>query len=96
MKLKPLQPHIVDLRYFKCVRSNSLSLKYLWFTLSGCIDIGFRKFECVAKPQFLLLGKIDNSCHVLISYKNKNKINIKKEVETIVHITRIIDFFNIA
>jgi len=35
------------------VRSNNLSLKYLWFTPSGCKDIGFRKFETVAKTQFL-------------------------------------------
>ena len=34
-------------------RSNKLSLKYQRFTLSGCRDIGIRKFEFVAKTQFL-------------------------------------------
>ena len=35
------------------VRSNSLSLKYQGFPLSDCQDIGIRKFEFVAKTQFL-------------------------------------------
>ena len=35
------------------VRSNSLSLKYQRFTPSGCEAIGVRKFEFVAKTQFL-------------------------------------------
>ena len=35
------------------VRSNNLSLKYHKFTSSGCKDIGIRKFEFVAKTQFL-------------------------------------------
>ena len=34
-------------------RSNNLSLKYQTFTPSGCKDIGIRKFEFVAKTQFL-------------------------------------------
>ena len=35
------------------VRSNSQSLKYQRFKLSAWKDIGFRKFEFVAKTQFL-------------------------------------------
>ena len=35
------------------VRSNNLSLKYQSFTTVGCKDIGIRKFEFVAKTQFL-------------------------------------------
>ena len=35
------------------VRSNYLSLKYPSYTLSGCKDIGIRKFKFVAKTQFL-------------------------------------------
>ena len=35
------------------VRSNSLSLKYLGFPPSDSQDIGIRKFEFVAKRQFL-------------------------------------------
>ena len=37
------------------VRSNSLSLKYQRFTPSGCEVIAVRKFEFVAKTQFLCL-----------------------------------------
>ena len=36
------------------VASNYLSLKYQKSTTSGSIDIGIRKFEFVAKNQFLL------------------------------------------
>ena len=35
------------------VRSDNLSLKYQRFILSGCQDIGVRKFEFVAKTHFL-------------------------------------------
>ena len=35
------------------VASNYLSLKYQKSTTSGSIDIGIRKFEFVAKTQFL-------------------------------------------
>ena len=35
------------------IKSNNLSLKYQRFPISGCIDIGIRKFEFVAKTQFL-------------------------------------------
>ena len=35
------------------VASNYLSLKYQKATTSGSIDIGIRKFEIVAKTQFL-------------------------------------------
>jgi len=34
-------------------RSNSLSLKYQGFPPSGCKDIKIRKYEFVAKTQFL-------------------------------------------
>ena len=39
------------------VRSNNVSLKYQRPTPSGCKDIWIRKFECVAKTQFLSDGK---------------------------------------
>ena len=35
------------------VRSDNLSLKYQSFTTLGCKDVGVRKFEFVAKTQFL-------------------------------------------
>ena len=35
------------------VRSNNLSLKYQRFIPTGCRDIEIRKFEVVAKTQFL-------------------------------------------
>ena len=35
------------------IRLNNLSLKYQRFTPSGCRDIDIRKFEFVAKTQFL-------------------------------------------
>ena len=35
------------------VRSNNLSMKYQRFTPPGCKGIEIRKFECVAKTQFL-------------------------------------------
>ena len=49
-----LQPNIVDVKTMNSVRSNHLSLKYQRFTPSGYKDIGIRKFEFVAKTQFLL------------------------------------------
>ena len=36
-------------------RLNILSLKYQRFSQSGCEDIGLRKFEFVAKIQFLCI-----------------------------------------
>ena len=38
------------------VRSNSLSLKYKRFILSGCKDIKIRKFDIEIKLEFLFLG----------------------------------------
>ena len=35
------------------LRSNKISFKYLRFTPSGSKDIGIRKFDFVAKTQFL-------------------------------------------
>ena len=55
-----LQPNVVDLRYFKLwiiyVISNSLSLKYQEFPTFDSQDIGIRKFEFVAKTQFLCVS----------------------------------------
>ena len=42
------------------VRSDDLSLKYQRFTFSGCKDIDIRKFEFLAKTQFLY---VDISCN---------------------------------
>ena len=57
-----------------------LSLKYQKFSASGCNDIWIRKFEFVAKAQFLyslkLLKLWNLKCHHLYhlgSIKNKNK-----------------------
>ena len=36
-------------------KSNGLSLKYKSCTPSGCKDVGIRKFEFVAKTQFLFV-----------------------------------------
>ena len=49
------------------VRSNNLSLKYQRFSSSGWNDIGIRKFDFVAKSQFLcnlLILKIDINKYV--------------------------------
>ena len=48
------------------VRSNNLSLKYQRCWPSGCKDIGIRKFEFVAKTQFL----------------SKTSVTFKPETET--------------
>jgi len=40
------------------VRSNNLSLKYQRFTPTGRKDLGIRKFEFVAKSQFLYFKKM--------------------------------------
>ena len=42
------------------VRSNNVSLKYQRPTPSGCKDIGIRKFEFVAKTQFLCAFFLNN------------------------------------
>ena len=51
------------------IGSNSLSLTYQRFTLSGCKDIGIIKFERVAKPQFLCLNL---SCNDIIIVEGAN------------------------
>ena len=53
------------LKTMNSVRSNSLSLKYQGFSPSGCQDIGIRKFEFVAKTQFLykINGWIGETCN---------------------------------
>ena len=43
------------------VRLNNLSLKYQRFTPSGCIHIGMRKFEFVAKNQFLSIWIVEGN-----------------------------------
>ena len=60
-KLRFSNPYIFATRFrwslifqtMNSVWSNSRSLKYQRFTRSGCKDIGIRKFEIVAKTQFL-------------------------------------------
>ena len=44
------QTIVVDFETMNSVGSNNLILKYLRFILSGCRDIGIRKFEFVAIP----------------------------------------------
>jgi len=51
------------------VRSNSLSLKYQGFPPLGCQDIRIRKFEFVAKTQFLCSQISSNSSNVVYSIK---------------------------
>ena len=53
-----MHPNGVDLSNYESVASNYLSLKYQKSTTSGSIDIGIRKFEFVAKTQFLLVHSI--------------------------------------
>ena len=50
-------------------RSNSLSLKYQGFPPLGCQDIRIRKFEFVAKTQFLCSQISSNSSNVVYSIK---------------------------
>jgi len=52
------------IRYFKLwfpIRSNSLSLKYQRFRLSGCKHIRVSKFEFVTKTQFLYFRQISSN-----------------------------------
>jgi len=46
------------------ILSNNLSLKHQRFTLSGCKDIKIRKFDFVAKTQFLNLQLPSLEIHV--------------------------------
>ena len=46
------------------VRLNNLSLKYLWFTPSGCKDKGYWKF--VAKTQILTTNELDTVKFILV------------------------------
>ena len=43
------------------VRSNNLSLKYQRFTPSDWKDIGIRKFDFVAKTQFIKIEDLNSS-----------------------------------
>ena len=56
------------------VRANSLSLKYHRFTASGCKDIEIRKFEFVAKTQFLWIKS--NKVHKVLKSKTETIIFI--------------------
>ena len=49
-----LQHNVVDISNLTSFRSNNLSLKYWRFTPSDC-KVGIRKFEFVAKTQFLCI-----------------------------------------
>ena len=49
-----LQHNVVDISSLTSFRSNNLSLKYWRFTPSDC-KVGIRKFEFVAKTQFLCI-----------------------------------------
>ena len=59
--------YTLNISTINCVRSNSRSLKYQRFTLSGCKDIGIRTFKFVEK-----LSSFD--C------KKKTPINVKEYV----------------
>ena len=53
-------------------RSSNLSLKYQRFKQSGCKDIGIRKFEFMAKTQFLYFQVTDKTiCFISSSSKYK-------------------------
>ena len=53
------------------VGSNILSLKYQRLTLSGCKDIGIRKFDSVATTQFLRVGIIRDVVKMVSSRKKR-------------------------
>jgi len=61
-----LQPNVVDLRYYKLLilLSVILSLKYQKFTPSGSKVIEIGKFEFLAKNQFLIKIKCQNSLQI--------------------------------
>jgi len=65
---------------------NNLSLKYQICTLSNCKDIGIRKFEFVAKTQFLctlsMNGEKGRKNNVLKSYVYKRIREIKRKPDT--------------
>ena len=56
------------------VRSNNLSLKYQGFPPLGCQDIRIRKFEFVAKTQFLCKNVLRN---LVIKQKSSYKGKIR-------------------
>ena len=56
------------------VRTKCISLKVLRFTTSGCKDIVVRKFEFVAKTQFLFVFKH----YFLFNKKIKEKFFLKE------------------
>ena len=68
-KLKFCNPFIVGTKCLRpeifktmnSVRLNNLSLKYQWFILLGCKDIGIRKLELVTKTQFQV---VPQTCRV--------------------------------
>ena len=85
-----MQPNVIDLWYIQTmniIRSNSV--KYQRFTASGFKDIGIRKFEFVAKAQFLYPRNFANAfviCNLTVfekcpkhfqGYISFNKANYK-------------------
>ena len=60
----------------KYVRSNNVSLQYQRFILLGCKDIRVRKFEFMAKTQFLYVIKSMQTginCHFCVQIKGQAK-----------------------
>ena len=52
------------------VRSNNLSLKYQRFTPSDWKDIGIRKFDFVAKTQFIKIEDLNSSNDLIFHSKD--------------------------
>ena len=48
------------------VGSNNLWMNYQRFTLSGCKDMGIRKFKFVAKTQFLYRKQVGLKTYICI------------------------------
>ena len=63
------------------VRSNSLSLKNQMFTLSYCKDIGIRKFEFVAKTQFLKPNKWFYKCTHIVTHTGWNFLAVLNPIK---------------
>ena len=61
------------------VRSNNLSLKYQKFSWLGMKDIGLRKFEFVAKSQFLYLFDVSKFKRFTSRRANRHESNLRVE-----------------
>ena len=55
-------------------RQNNLSLKYQRFKPSGCYDNGIRKFEFVAKTQFLSRIRFEQMIWKIRIHKSKRTL----------------------